>query len=260
MISHDAGRCYNPRLVFLDRKKFMSNYDAESLIRSPEYQAELAAQRSFMTRVYGWMTIGLLVTAFTALVVASSPELIKTIYGSGGIWILIIAELGIALGFGWALRVVPVPVAAAMFLVYSVLTGATLSIVLLIYTASSVAATFFITAGMFAGISVYGYVTKRSLASVGSFCIMGLWGLIIASVVNMFLRSDGMSWMISFIGVIVFTGLTAYDTQRFKQAYAEGQTGSEMNRKIALLGAFSLYLDFVNLFIYMLRFMGNRRS
>jgi FtsH-binding integral membrane protein len=238
----------------------MSYYDADSLVRSPEYQAELAAQRSFMTRVYGWMTIGLLVTAFTALVVASTPELVKTIYVSGGFWILIIAELVIALGFGFALRSVPVPVAAAMFIVYSVLTGATLSIVLLIYTASSVAATFFITAGMFAGISAYGYVTKRSLDSIGSFCIMGLWGLIIASVVNIFLRSDGMSWIISIIGVVVFTGLTAYDTQKFKQAYAVGETGSAMNRKIALLGAFALYLDFVNLFIYLLRFLGTRRD
>jgi FtsH-binding integral membrane protein len=238
----------------------MSNYDAESLVRSPEYQAELAAQRTFMARVYGWMTVGLLVTAFTSLVVASSPELIQTLYVSGGIWILVIAELGIALGFGWALRVVPVPLAAAMFLVYSVLTGATLSILLLVYTLSSVAATFFITAGMFAGISAFGYVTKRDLTSIGSFCIMGLWGLIIASVVNIFLQSNGMSWLISFIGVIVFTGLTAYDTQKFKQSYAVGESGSAMNRKIALLGAFALYLDFVNLFIYMLRFMGNRRN
>ena len=131
----------------------MSNYDADSLLSSPEYQAELAAQRTFMARVYGWMTIGLLATAFTALVVASSQDLVKTIFVSGGIWILVIAELAIALGFRAALRVVPVPVAAAMFLVYSVLTGATLSILLLVYTASSVASTFFVTAGMFAGIS-----------------------------------------------------------------------------------------------------------
>jgi uncharacterized protein len=184
----------------------MSEYDARSFIQSPEYQAELAAQRTFMARVYSWMTIGLLVTAFTALIVASSPELIKTIYTSGGFWILIIAELAIAFGFGFALRFVPVPLAAAMFIVYSVLTGATLSIVLLIYTASSVAATFFITAGMFAGVSAYGYVTKRSLDSIGSFCVMALWGLIIASVVNIFLHSNGMSWLISFAGVAIFTG------------------------------------------------------
>ena len=238
----------------------MSNYDADSLIRSPEYQAELAAQRTFMARVYGWMTIGLLATAFRALVVASSQDLVHTIFVSGGIWILVIAELAIAFGFRAALRVVPAPVAAAMFLVYSVLTGATLSILLLVYTASSVASTFFVTAGMFAGISAYGYVTKRSLNSIGSFCIMGLWGLIIASVVNIFLRSNGMDWLISIVGVIVFTGLTAYHTQLMKQGYAEGEPGTEVNRKYALMGAFALYLDFVNLFIYMLRFMGNRRD
>jgi FtsH-binding integral membrane protein len=238
----------------------MSNYDADSILRSPEYQAELAVQRTFMARVYSWMTIGLLATALTALVVASSPQLMRTIFGTGGFWILIIAELGIAFGFRLALRTVPVALAAAMFLVYSVLTGATLSIIFVIYTTASITATFFITAGMFAGISAYGYITKRSLDSIGSFCIMGLWGLIIASVVNLFLRSDGMSWLISIVGVIVFTGLTAYDTQKFKQAYAEGGTGSEMNRKIALLGAFELYLDFINLFIYLLRLLGSRRN
>jgi uncharacterized protein len=238
----------------------MSYYDADSIVRSPEYQAELAAQRTFMARVYGWMTIGLLATALTALVVAASPEIMRTIFGAGGFWILVIAELGIAYTFRLALRSVPVGLAVGMFIVYSVLTGATLAIVLLIYKLSSVAATFFITAGMFAGISAYGYVTKRSLDSIGSFCIMALWGLIIATVVNIFMQSNGMSWLLSVAGVVIFTGLTAYETQKFKQAYAEGGSGSEMNRKIALLGAFELYLDFVNLFLYMLRFLGSRRD
>ena len=238
----------------------MSNFDAESVLRSTEYQQELAVQRTFMAGVYGWMTIGLLATAFTALVVASSPELVKLLFVSGGFWVLVIAELAIAFTFQLALRRVPVPVAAAMFIVYSVLTGATISVILLIYTMSSVAATFFITAGMFAGVSAYGYVTKRSLASVGSFCMMGLWGIIIASVVNFFIGSSGMDWIISFIGVIVFTGLAAYDTQKLKQAYAEGEAGSAMNRKVALLGAFALYLDFINLFLFLLRFLGNRRD
>ena len=238
----------------------MSYYDSESILRSPEYQAELTAQRTFMARVYSWMTIGLLATAFTALVVASSPAMIKTIFASGGFWVLIIAELAIAFSFQWALRFVPVPLAAAMFLVYSVLTGATISIILLVYTVSSVAATFFIAAGMFAGVSAYGYVTKRNLDSIGSFCMMALLGIIIASVVNFFLHSSGLDWMISFIGVIVFTGLAAYDTQKMKQAYAQGESGSAMNRKVALLGAFSLYLDFINLFLFLLRFMGSRRD
>lgn len=237
----------------------MTNYDADSILQSPEYRQEVAAQRSFMAGVYGWMTIGLLATALTALVVASSKELLHTVFETGAFWVLIIAELGIAFAFRLALKAVPVPVAAAMFLLYSVLTGATLSFLLIFYTKESVTTTFFITAGMFAGISAYGYVTKRSLNSIGSFCMMGLWGLIIASVVNIFVGSSAMSWLISFIGVIVFTGLTAYDTQRFKQAYAANEPGSAMQRKIALLGAFELYLDFVNLFIYMLRFLGDRR-
>jgi FtsH-binding integral membrane protein len=238
----------------------MSNYDVRDFLGSAEYQQELALQRTFMTRVYGWMTIGLLTTALTALVVSSSEAMIKALFTSGLFWVLIIAELGIAFTFRLALRSVPVAVAAAMFLVYSVLTGATLSIVLLFYTKGSVYGTFFITAGMFAGISAFGYVTKRSLDSIGSFCIMGLWGLIIASVVNIFLRSSGMDWLISIVGVIVFTGLTAYDTQKFKQAYAEGGAGSAENRKIGLLGAFELYLDFINLFLYLLRFLGKQRD
>ena len=238
----------------------MTNYDADSILQSTEYRQEIAAQRSFMAGVYGWMTIGLLATALTALVVASSKELTHAVFDTGAFWVLLIAEVGIAIAFRMALRAVPVAVAAGMFLVYSVLTGATLSILLLFYTRESVASTFFITAGMFAGISAYGYVTKRSLDSVGSFCMMGLWGLIIASVVNIFVGSGAMSWLISFVGVIVFTGLTAYDTQKFKQAYAEGEPGSALQRKIALLGAFELYLDFVNLFIYLLRFLGSRRD
>ncbi len=238
----------------------MSTYDAQDILGSAEYRQELAAQRTFMARVYGWMTVGLLATALTSLVVASSPALVKAVFETGAFWVLIIVELGIAFGFRLALRSVPVPLAAGMFLVYSVLTGATLAIVLLVYTFSSVAGTFFITAGMFASMSAYGYVTKKNLDSIGSFCMMGLWGLIIASVVNLFIGSSAMSWLISFIGVIVFTGLTAYDTQKFKQAYAEGGTGSAMNQKIALLGAFELYLDFINLFLYLLRFLGNRRN
>jgi hypothetical protein len=133
--------------------------------------------------------------------------------------------------------------------------------VLLYYTAASVTSTFFIAAGMFAGVSAFGYVTKRNLNSIGSFCMMGLWGLVIASIVNLFVGfSEPMNWVISFVGVIVFTGLAAYETQKFKQAYAEGGSGSAINRKIALLGAFELYLDFINLFLYLLRFLGNRRD
>lgn len=206
------------------------------------------------------MTIGLLATALTAMVVAWTPNLVKAIYGTPVFWVLIIAELGVAWTFRLALRAIPAPVAAALFIVYSVLTGATLSIVLLVYTMSSVAGTFFITAGMFGGVSAYGYLTRRNLDSLGAFCMMGLWGLLIATLVNLFLGSSGMDWILSIVGIVVFTGLAAYETQKFKQSYADAEEGSSAYRKIALLGAFELYLDFINLFLYLLRFFGNRRD
>ena len=238
----------------------MSMYDSQSILQTPEYRQELVAQRTFMARVYGWMTIGLMATALTSLVIASSTDLVKMIFGTPIFWGLIIAELGIAFFFGRALRTLPVAAAAAMFIVYSVLTGATLSIILLAYTASSVAATFFITAGMFGGMSVFGLVTRRDLSGMGSFLIMGLWGLVIAMVVNIFLRSSGLDWIISFIGVLIFTGLSAYDTQKIKQSYAMGGGDAVITQKTALYGAFALYLDFINLFLFLLRFMGDRRN
>ncbi|MGN6367957.1 MAG: Bax inhibitor-1/YccA family protein [Phycisphaerae bacterium] len=213
-----------------------------------------------MARVYGWMTIGLLCTALTALVVAGNPPLMKTLFTTGAFWVLVIAELGIAFVLSLALNKLPVIAAASLFVLYSVLTGATFSILLYVYTASSVAATFFVTAGMFGAMSVYGLVTRRSLDSLGSFMFMGLIGIVIASIVNIFLHSDAMSWLISFVGVIVFTGLTAYDTQKIKQSYAVGGSGTATNTKVALFGAFALYLEFINLFLMLLRFMGNRRD
>ena len=155
----------------------------------------------------------------------------------------------------------PHPSPPRLFLVYSILTGITLSVILLVYTRlPPVYATFFITAGMFGSMSLIGYTTKKDLSGMGSFLMMGLVGLIIASIVNFFMNSPMMSWLISFIGVIVFTGLTAYDTQKIKQSYATGEQGSAANKKTALFGAFTLYLDFINLFLFLLRFMGNRRD
>jgi FtsH-binding integral membrane protein len=238
----------------------MTNFDQSNILQSAEFQQELGIQRTFMARVYGWMTIGLLITALTALVVASDRAIAQAVLGTGLLWVLIIAQLGVVIVFSAALNKLPVPVAATLFLIYSALTGTTLSIILLVYTASSVASTFFITAGMFGGMSAVGYITKRDLSGVGSFCIMGLWGIILASIVNIFLRNPGMYWIISFIGVIVFTGLTAYDTQKIKQSYAINPEGSAAYQKTALYGAFTLYLDFINLFLMLLRLMGNRRN
>jgi uncharacterized protein len=239
----------------------MSNVDPTLIYQSAEFQQELAIQRTFMARVYSWMTLGLLATALTALVITSSQDLINIFIANPPMRIgLIIAELAAAFLFIFLIGRLPAAVAALLFLVYSVLTGATLAVLLLIYTASSVAATFFITAGMFGAMSVVGYTTKKDLTSLGGFLLMGLIGLVIASIVNIFMHSQMMSWIISFIGVIVFTGLTAYDTQKIKQSYASGEFGSATFKKTALYGAFTLYLDFINLFLYLLRVMGNRRD
>jgi FtsH-binding integral membrane protein len=235
-------------------------FDARDIYQSTEYQQELAIQKTFMARVYGWMTVGLLTTALTSLMMASSPAMMKAIFGSNLMWVVIIAWFVLGLGFGAIVRRVPAPVAAALFIVYSIVTGVALSVVLLVYTASSVGATFLVTAGMFGAMSAWGLVTKRDLTGLGHFMIMGLIGLIIAMIVNLFMQSTMLEWLISFIGVIVFTGLTAYDTQKIKQSYAQGEFGTSAFQKTALFGAFVLYLDFINLFLYMLQFMGDRRN
>jgi FtsH-binding integral membrane protein len=149
--------------------------------------------------------------------------------------------------------------AIGLFLLYSVLNGMTLSVLLIAYTGASVASTFFITAGMFGAMSVYGYTTKQDLSSWGNLLFMALIGLILASVVNIYLQSSGLYWLINYIGVLVFVGLTAYDTQKIKQIAAQVIVESEEGRKVAILGALTLYLDFINMFIFMLRILGNRR-
>ncbi len=238
----------------------MSAYDTRDITQSPEYRQELAAQRTFMARVYSWMTIGLLLTALVAMVVASNPAWIQTIFTTSLVWVIFIALTGLGFGFQMGQRVLPVPVAAGLFLLYSALMGVFLSVLLYVYTATSVASTLFVTAGMFGGMSVFGYVTKRDLSGVGSFLVMGMWGVVLASIVNAFLRSDPLEWLISFIGVIVFTGLAGYFTQRIKQQYAAGAEGSVAYRKFAIYGAFLLYVTFVNLFISLMQFMGKRRD
>lgn len=240
----------------------MSNYSGDylSIADSAEYKQELAAQRTFMARVYSWMTIGLLVTAGTALVISMS-ELQKMLAASRGVFIaIVVAQLGVGLLLSFLLNRIPAIVAGLLFLVYSFLIGVTFSLLFLIYTSASIYSVFFITAGMFGTMSVVGYVTKKDLSSFGMIFGMALVGLIIASIVNMFLSSPMLYWLISYAGVAIFVALTAYDTQKIKQAYAEGGTGSDVNNKIAIYGAFMLYLDFINLFYYLLRILGTRRD
>jgi len=213
---------------------------------------------AFLRSVYGWMCVGLGVTAVTAFAVAGSPALVQAIFGNRLLFFgLIIAELGLVFYLSARVQRLAPGVAAGLFLFYSALNGVTLSFVLLAFTGTSVATTFVVTAGMFGALALFGS-TKRSLAGVGQFVFMGLIGLVLASVVGLFWHNNGLQFVISVVGVIVFTGLTAWDAQRLKQmamALPDGQMGS-----FAVVGALSLYLDFINLFLFLLRFLGGRRN
>ncbi|ACL67444.1 protein of unknown function UPF0005 [Anaeromyxobacter dehalogenans 2CP-1] len=213
-------------------------------------------ERRFMSAVYRWMTLGLGVTALVATAVASSETLLLAIVGNRILFYgLILGELALVIWISAAVNRLPAAAAGGLFLLYSAINGATLSVVLLVYTGASVGIAFLTTAGTFAAMSVYGTVTRRDLTGWGSFLFMGLIGIVIASLANLFFRSDMISWVVSCAGVLVFTGLTAYDTQKLR-AYARAGGGAAA---APVSGALSLYLDFVNLFLSLLRLFGNRR-
>jgi FtsH-binding integral membrane protein len=213
----------------------------------------------FLRAVYGWMCVGLIVTALTATFVASSPTLVTAVVTNRLLfWGLVIAQLGIVFVLSARVQQLAPSTASLLFIGYSALTGVTLSVVLLVFTGESIATTFVVTAGMFGALAFYGAVTRRDLTGFGSFLFMGLVGLILASIVGLFWQNDALQFVISFIGVIVFTGLTAYDAQRLKvmaMATPSGESGS-----YAIVGALALYLDFINLFMFLLRFLGHRRD
>ena len=212
-----------------------------------------------MRKVYLWMTMALALTGFTAYGVATSPGILQTIYSNPAVmWGLVIAELILVITVSGAINRLSLSVATLLFIVYSVLNGALLSSVFLVYTASSVATVFFITAGTFAAMALVGYTTKTDLSSMGKILLMALIGMIIATIVNIFVKSTGLELIISYIGVLVFVGLTAYDSQKIKQMLLQAPDASEGAQKVALLGALSLYLDFINLFLYLLRIFGRR--
>ena len=214
---------------------------------------------AFLWKVYGWMAIGLGLTALVAFAVAGSADLQRLLIGNRLVFFaLVIAQLGLVFFLSARADRLAPGTAAGLFTLYSALTGITMSVILLAYTGESVAMTFVVTAGMFGALALWGSTTKRSLAGAGQFFMMGLIGLILASVLGMFWHNDALQFLISVVGVIVFTGLTAYDAQRLKQmalALPEGQVGS-----YAVVGALSLYLDFINLFLMLLRFTGSRRD
>ncbi len=217
----------------------------------------------FIRSVYNWMAIGLALTGFTAYYVANTPALVQAIFGNQILFFgLIIGELALVFIISARIQKMQASTATALFVVYSILNGATLSFVFLVYTASSITSTFFVCAATFVACSIYGWTTKRDLTSMGGFMTMGLIGIIIASVVNMFFRSSAMSMIISYIGVIVFVGLTAYDTQHLKSMALTqpDDIGAGVVRKGAILGALKLYLDFINLFLMLLRILGGSRD
>ncbi len=235
-----------------------SDFGVESASRDRELYLS-AAFPALMRKVYLWMTMALVITGFTAYGVATSPAILSAILMNKMLFFgLIIGEFALVIGLSAAINRLSLSVATLMFVLYSVINGATLSVIFLAYTMSSIANVFFITAGTFAAMAFVGYTTKKDLSGMGKMLMMALIGLIIATVVNLFLRSTGLQLIVSYIGVLVFVGLTAYDTQKIKQMLMMAEDTGETAQKIALLGALSLYLDFVNLFLYLLRIFGKR--
>lgn len=220
-----------------------------------------SAQIALFRNVYLWMSMALVITGLTALVVAGTPSILSAIFGSKFLFYgLLIAEVALVWYMSARINTLSFMTATTIFIIYSILNGITLSFIFLVYTTDSIASTFFVTAGTFGAMSLFGYLTKKDLTSMGSFLFMALIGLIIASVVNLFLHNEVMYWIITYAGVLIFVGLTAYDTQKIKRLLqAHGTEVNETTQKIALMGALTLYLDFINLFLYLLRLLGNRR-
>jgi len=237
------------------------SYDFNSGIRTAPRAAGVtfdAALRAHMVRVYNHMTAGLVVTGLIAFLVSTSPAMIQAIFGSPLRIVVMLAPLAFVLVMSFGINRLSLGALVATFYGFSVAMGLSLSTIFLVYTGASIAQVFFISASMFLGMSLYGYTTKADLTSWGSFLIMGLFGIIIAGLVNMFVHSAGLGFAISAIGVLIFVGLTAYDTQKIKETFSESW-GAESNGKLAVMGALNLYLDFINLFLMLLRLMGNRR-
>src|SRR5690349_10341762 len=226
---------------------------------SHDAQRELAIQR-FMVKVYGWMALALMVTGFVSLLVVSSEAMLEFIFGSKVVFYgLIILELVLVGYLAIWVRNMSASTAALVFLLYAILNGVTMSFIFLIYTTGSIASTFFITAGTFGVMSIYGYTTKADLTKWGNILFMGLIGLIIASIANIFMQSSTLYWITTYVGVLIFVGLTAYDTQKIKESAGVGGVDSEEESKAAVMGALTLYLDFINLFLKLLRIFGRRK-
>ena len=247
-----------------DLRNYQSRPAAAAQGRSEAYIDQ--GLRAYMLRVYNLMALGLVITgvaAWGAFSFAVTPDGQLTQFGqlifqSGLRWVVIFAPLALVFFLSFRINSMSVSAAQTTFWVYAALVGLSLSVLFLVYTQTSIVRTFFITAAAFGALSLYGYTTKRDLSAMGSFLIMGVFGIIIAMVINIFLQSSALSFAVSAIGVLVFAGLTAYDTQKIKEMYFEGDASDIAGRK-AIMGALRLYLDFINLFMFLLQFMGDRR-
>jgi uncharacterized protein len=232
----------------------------DSSYRTMSVDATAAEQQRFIVRVYNWMTAGLAITGFMAFYISNSPAMMNIIFGNPIMPIaLIITQIGLVFWLATRVMQMSASKATGVFMLYAGLTGITFSAIFMAYTTASIFSTFLVTAGTFGAMSLYGYTTKKDLTSWGSFLFMGLIGIIIASLVNMFMQSSMMHMIITYAGVLIFVGLTAYDTQKIKEMNILGNEGTDEDTKEAIRGALTLYLDFINLFLMLLRLMGDRR-
>lgn len=236
----------------------MTQEELTRMINEQEGRVSLAFP-ALMRKVYVWMTLALVITGMTAYIVSHNENIIMTMMTTPALmWGLIIGELALVFVISGMIQRLSLTVGTLLFVIYSALNGLTLAPILMIYTGASVAKVFFITAGTFAAMAFFGYTTKKDLSSIGRLLFMALIGLIIATVVNLFMKSSGLEMVLSYLGVAIFVGLTAWDTQKIKMMLAQCAEPTEEAQKLALLGSLSLYLDFVNLFIYLLRIFGSR--
>lgn len=237
----------------------MNILDTKNITR--ENSVSKAAQSTLMRSVYTWMTLALVITGLTAMYMAKSLTLLNMMMQNSMIfWGLLIAEVALVMYLSVRINKISFTTATLLFIAYSILNGATLSILFLLYTMSSIATTFFVTAGTFGVMALYGYITKKDLTRIGNLCLMGVIGIIIATMVNIFINNSMMDMVISYIGVLLFIGLTAYDSQKIKHLLSSDDIEvNETTQKIAVMGALTLYLDFINLFIYLLRILGDRK-
>jgi uncharacterized protein len=220
----------------------------------------ISEQQQFITKVYGWMSFALVITGITAYFTAATPSVMQLIFSSIYVFYGLLAlELGLVIGIGALINKISATVATALFILYSVVNGLTLSVIFLVYTQGSISLTFFVTALTFGSMSAYGYFTKKDLTSWGNLLLMALVGMIIASIANLFMKNEILYWITTYAGILIFVGLTAYDTQKIKNMNIAALENEDGVKKAAIMGALTLYLDFINLFLLLLRLFGRKK-